>query len=45
MVTQIVVELQARSAKIKCGPSTLLREIRSKASEIFGIQETNFILK
>lgn len=46
MVTQLVVNYNFRSTKVKCEPSTALREVRKKACEVFGLKnEADFSLK
>lgn len=45
MISQVVVEFNAKSIKIKVTPSTLLREVRSKACEHLKVDENLYILK
>lgn len=45
MISQVVVEHKARSIKIKVTPSTLVREVRSRACEHLKLDEELYTVK
>lgn len=46
MVNQLIVSYTHRTAKIKCEPSSLLRDVRARACDVFGLTDPgNFSLK
>lgn len=45
MISQLVVEYQLRTVKIKVTASTLIRQVREEACKRFNLDEKNYVLK
>lgn len=45
MITQVIVEYNARNVKIKVGPNTLIRDLRTQSCKYLGLDEELYAIK